>query len=337
MTRSTAPAREWKDWGPEKKKDDQMSLRMNPEVAAAIELLARSEDANDLPIGDVDRRRSAIESRQRMEAATMPRPADVVVEDFWIPSRGASILVRWYAKAGSARGPGVVYIHGGGMILSSVELCDGQVSRYVSQSGVPFLSVDYRYAPEHPHPTPVEDCFTALSWIAAHSEMLEVDPSRIALMGASAGGGLAASTAMLARDRGGPAVSQQVLIYPMLDDRNVDADPELVPFATWTYEDNATGWGALLGAARGSSSVPCYAAAARVADLIGLPPAYLEVGDLDIFRDEVIEFARRLSLAGVSMEMHLHPGVPHGFDNLAPDCDVTRRSAADRLRVLRSL
>jgi len=179
------------------------------------------------------------------------------------------------------------------------------VARYVSTSGVPMLSVEYRYAPEHPGLTPVEDSYVALRWLADHSAELGVEPGRIAVMGDSAGGGIAAGLALLARDLGGPSIAQQILVYPMLDDRTTIPDPELVRFAGWTYEDNLTGWSALLGEALGGPNVSAYAAPARMADGANLPPIYIEVGELDIFRNECIEFARRTSLAGVSTELHV--------------------------------
>ncbi len=199
------------------------------------------------------------------------------------------------------------------------------------------LSVDYRLAPEHPYPTPVEDAYAALTWLHEHAAELGVDPARIAVMGDSAGGGLAASLAILARDRGAPAIARQILIMPMLDDRNVVPDPHIAPFALWSYADNVTGWGALLGAAAAGRDVPATAAAARVTDPTGLPPAYIEVGQLDIFRDESLTYALRLAQAGVEVEFHLHPGVPHEFESLAHTSDIARRVTADRVRVLSSL
>jgi acetyl esterase/lipase len=183
---------------------------------------------------------------------------------------------------------------------------------------------------------PVEDSYAGLAWLASNARDLGVDPARIAVMGDSAGGGLAAGAALLARDRGTP-VARQILIYPMLDDRTTVPDPALVPYAGWSYDDNYTGWHALLGDAIGGPGVPEAAAPARARDLAGLPPAYIEVGELDIFRDEAIEYARRLSAVGVSAELHVHPGCPHGFDRVAPAADVVRRSRADRIRVLTSL
>jgi acetyl esterase/lipase len=223
------------------------------------------------------------------------------------------------------------------MIMSNVGLYDGAVARYVSASGVPMLSVEYRYAPEYPGLTSVEDSYVALRWLSDHCAELGVEPDRIAVMGDSAGGGIAAGLALLARDRGGPAVAQQILIYPMLDDRTTVPDPELVQFAGWTYEDNLTGWSALLGGSAGSPDVSPYAAPARMNDAADLPPIYIEVGELDIFRNEDIEFARRTALAGVSTELHVHAGVPHGWDVVAPGADVTKRAMADRIRRLKSI
>ena len=153
-------------------------------------------------------------------------------------------------------------------------------------------------------------------------------------MGDSGGGGVAASLAIFARDQGGPAIAKQILIYPMLDDRNTTPDPELVDFTTWTYDDNATGWGALLGDAAGGDDVSPYGAAARLEDFSGLPPAYIEVGELDIFREESVVYAKRLAAAGVSCELHVHPHVPHAFEAIVPSAAISQRSAADRHRVL---
>lgn len=135
----------------------------------------------------------------------------------------------------------------------------------------------------------------------------------------------------------GPAIAKQILIYPMLDDRNTTPDPELVPFATWTYDDNATGWGALLGDGAGGADVSPYAAAARLQDPTGLPPAYIEVGELDIFRDEDLAYAQRLLAGGISTELHLHPQVPHAWEALVPMAEASRRAAVHRHRVISRL
>jgi acetyl esterase/lipase len=155
-------------------------------------------------------------------------------------------------------------------------------------------------------------------------------------MGDSAGGGLAAGVCLAARDEGIP-VAQQLLVYPMLDDRTTVADPLITPFLTWTYDDNVTGWQALLGDLAGAGEAPPYAAPARATNLHGLPPTYLDVGGLDVFRREVLAYAEALAAAGVPVEMHLHPGCPHASDLLAPNAGSSRRAIADRVRRLRSL
>jgi acetyl esterase/lipase len=267
-------------------------------------------------------------------AAALPQYAQVSRTEFSATSHdGVPVALRWYAPEGhdpTRAGPAAVFLHGGGMIMGSVELSDRFIAAYAAESGVPVLAVDYRLAPEHPHPCPVEDCYAGLAWLAAHAGELGVDAGRIALMGENAGGGLAAGTALLARDRG-PAVARQILICPMLDDRNTVPDPVLVPFALWSYDDNYTGWHALLGEKLGTGDVPASAAPARARDLAGLPATYMEAGELDIFHDEDIEYARRLAAAGVCVELRIHPGCPHGFDLIAPDAAIARRARADRL------
>jgi acetyl esterase/lipase len=267
----------------------------------------------------------------------LPERAEVVRSDHTIASYdGAEILVRWYDPAPDrAVGPAVVYLHGGGMIMGSVAGYDRLVAGYAAGSGVPFLSVDYRVAPEHPHPTPVEDSYAALPWLLDHTDELRVDPARVAVMGDSGGGGLAAGVALMARDRG-VALAKQVLVYPMLDDRTTMPDPELAPFAAWSFDDNYTGWHALLGEAVGGPDVPEYAAPARAVDVSGLAPTYVDTGDLDIFCAESVEYARRIGATGTNVELHVHPGCPHGFDRI-PGLPVAERAFADRFRVLRAL
>lgn len=316
-----------------------MAFSMDTQVQEAMApLLAMMAETTPPPPGDWEARRQNVDALLESLAGAQPRPTDVTTTDAETTADdGTTIALRWYTKDGATPGSAVLYLHGGGMILGSLELYDPRVAAYVSASGVPMLQVEYRLAPEHPHPTPVEDCYAALRWLVDHAAELGVDPARIAVMGDSAGGGLAAGVALMARDRGGPAIARQVLIYPMLDDRTTTPDPEIAPFATWSYDDNVTGWGALLGEAHGTDGTPPFAAPARATDLAGLPPAYVEVGELDAFRDEDVAYARRLAAAGVSTELHVHPGCPHAFEAFAPDSDVAQRSTADRIRTLRSL
>jgi acetyl esterase/lipase len=232
-------------------------------------------------------------------------------------------------------GPAAVYAHGGGMVSGSIDGYDRWIAGYVLESGVPMLAVDYRLAPEHPHPTPVEDVFSSLVWLIDHAVEFGVDPARIAIMGDSAGGGLAAGAAVLARDRD-VELAHQILIYPMLDDRNTTPREDLLPFAGWSYDDNFTGWHALLGDIVGTDAVPAAAAPARAEDLSGVAPIYLDVGELDIFRDECLAFASVAAAAGTPVELHVHAGCPHGFDRFTT-ASVARRARQDRIRVLRSL
>jgi acetyl esterase/lipase len=315
-----------------------MALSMDPQVGAALARMVEGlGEAKPRPaIGDWRTRRENGNAMFGVWAALQPFPRDVVTRDFSVRGHdGEDILARWFRKSGSRPGSAALYVHGGGMLLGSVDVYDEIVRRYVSASGVPLLAVDYRLPPEHPYPTPVEDCYAGLQWLSERASELCVDPARIAIMGDSAGGGLAAATALLARDRRGPSLAAQILVYPMLDDRNTNPDSEIAPFLTWNWDDNVTGWGALLGENAGKDGVEPHAAPARATDLTKLPPSYIEVGQLDIFRDESVAYAQRLQ-AHVPTELHVHPGVPHGFELFAPEADVSRRATADRLRALRS-
>jgi len=319
-----------------------MALGIDAQVLAELgPLLEAVGETEPPPVGDVETRRA---NGHRMfddvVSTWKPIPAVDVDRHALTTADGATLPLGWYRTPSAQPGSAVLYLHGGGMIFGLEhlgELYDLAVRDYVARSGVPMLVVDYRIAPEHPHPTPVVDCYAALRWLADNATTLGVDPARIAVMGDSAGGGLAAGVCLLARDRGGPPVAQQLLIYPMLDDRAQMPDPQLLPFLTWTYDDNVTGWTALLGDGAGTDTVSPYAAPARATDLAGLPDTYIDVGDLDIFRDEDITYAARLSDAGVPTELHLHPGCPHAFEALARGADVTQRAIGDRIRRLRAL
>jgi acetyl esterase/lipase len=320
-----------------------MALGIDEQVLAEMApLLAALGDAQAPPVGDVEARRT---NGHRMfdlvSASRAPNPA-VHTERYSVTAAdGAAVDLTWYHLTG-ATGPGsaALYLHGGGMIFGLAHigaLYEIAVRDYVAASGVPMLVVDYRVAPEHPDPTPVEDCYAALVWLAENASTLGVDPARLAVMGDSAGGGLAAGVCLMARDRGGPAVAQQVLVYPMLDDRAATPDPQVEPFLTWSYDDNATGWGALLGDRVGGDAVSPYAAPARAIDLSGLPDTYIDVGDLDVFRNEDIAYAQRLADAGVPTELHVYPGCPHAFEALAREAAVSQRAISDRVRRLRAL
>ncbi|WP_318307149.1 alpha/beta hydrolase [Amycolatopsis solani] len=309
-----------------------MALSLDPEIAEALAPMA---GATPPRVGDIAARRALWEPIIGAAGTAQPIPADVrTSEHHATAGDGARIKMRWYTKEGATPGPAVLFFHGGGYIFGHIDLFDGPVSRYVSASGVPMLSVEYRRAPEHPFPTPLEDGYAALTWLHEHAAELDVDPARIGVMGDSAGGGLAAGLTILTRERGGPRIARQILIMPMLDDRTTTPDPHIAPYVLWSYDDSRTAWPALLG---DRTDVPATAAPARLEDATGLPPAYIEVGQLDVFRDEDAAYATKLGRAGVEVEFHLHPGAPHEFDSIAFGSDVARRAIADRVRVLKSL
>jgi acetyl esterase/lipase len=215
----------------------------------------------------------------------------------------------------TAPAPAVLWMHGGGYVLGSAAQDRLKVEPLVAELGHVFVSVDYRLAPETPHPGPLEDCYAALRWLHAHADELGVDPRRIAVAGESAGGGLAAAVALLARDRGEVPVAFQALVYPMLDDRTAvghDRHPFTGEFV-WTDDANHFGWCCYLGSEPGGDDVSPYAAPGRAVDLTALPPAFIGVGALDLFLEEDLEYARRLLRAGVATELHVYPGAYHGF------------------------
>lgn len=253
---------------------------------------------------------------------------------------GHEMEMVWYSpkSAPTAPGPALLHMHGGGMIVFDVHSFGPILNNTVAESGVPMLSVDYRLAPEDPHPTLLEDCYTGLTWLQDHAAELNVDPARIGVMGESAGGGLAAGLALMARDRKfSPPLVKQILVYPMLDDRNTVADDELTPFLLWSYEDNLTGWSAYVGKdVIGTDKVSKYSAPARETDLSGLPSTYIDVGTLDIFASEDMEYARKLVVAKVGVDFQLFEGCPHAFEAIVPTAEVSKRAIEGRLRAIKS-
>jgi acetyl esterase/lipase len=234
--------------------------------------------------------------------------------------------------------PVLYYTHGGGMIIGTAR--DGlvEVLDLAAPLGAAVVSVEYRLAPETRHPGPVEDCFAGLVWIAEHAGELGLSGEHIVLIGGSAGGGLAAALGLLARDRGGPALFGQLLMYPMLDDRNDTVSAhQMAAGRTWSQSDNEIGWTALLGDARGGRDVAPYAAPARSQDLSGLPPTFIEVGSADTFRDEDVTYATRIWQAGGVAELHVWPGGFHGYEGMAPKAEISKATVAARANWLTRL
>jgi acetyl esterase/lipase len=310
----------------------------NAVMSSLAPLLAAGAGTPPPPVGDVAGRRAATAALLESAAAEAPDYSDITVEHRETTGHdGAVVPLRIYRQVGEDLGSVHVYFHGGGMILGSLDMYDTTIKAYVAQTGVPVVAPDYRLAPEHPYPTPVEDCYAALTWTAEHAAELEIDPERIVVGGDSAGGNLAAAVALMARDRGGPRLAAQMLVYPMLDDRTATPDPGLGEMLTWSYDDNITGWQAYLGDAYGTENVPAYAAPARATDLAGLPRTFLDVGGNDIFRDEDIDYAARLWRAGVPTDAHVYPGGPHAYETLAGDTQLAKRTLASRYAFLRTV
>jgi len=276
------------------------------------------------------------ESRESMFPAPTPRD-DVLSEDRHVPAREGApeVPVRIYRKKESASNarPCVFEIHGGGFLLGNIEMMDAWCQRIAAEIDAIVVSVEYRLAPEHPFPAGVEDCYAALEWTAAQADSLGVDPARIAIAGQSAGGGLAAATALLSRDRGGPALCFQLLEIPELDDRL--ETPSMRAFTDtplWNLPNARWSWRHYLGTAHGGDVSP-YAAPARAKDLSGLPPAYVSTMEFDPLRDEGIEYAMRMLQAGVSVELHSFPGTFHG-SSLLPGAEVSRRGLEEVIAAL---
>jgi|GEM_PF-354377 len=273
-----------------------------------------------------------------VKAATPPYPAIEVTEHHVAASGEAPPVRVLVYRPRAAIGPlaALLWIHGGGFVAGSPEWDDGLMKQLVDTAGCLVVSVDYRLAPETAHPGPLEDCYAALAWLHGEAGSLAVDVGRIGIGGLSAGGGLCACLALLARDRGEIALCMQAPMQPMLDDRTALLPPSADdPRYIWGRADNHEGWSALLGHAPGGAGVPEYAAAARAADLRGLPPTLIGVGALDLFALEDIDYARRLIEAGVPTELHVYPGACHAFQMLAPQAQVAQDYQADFFAAVR--
>jgi acetyl esterase/lipase len=253
------------------------------------------------------------------------------------PDKEPDVAIRIYQPTlRSKPAPALLWIHGGGFVLGTLDMDEVMLKRISHEIGCVICSVEYRLAPEHPFPAPLEDCYSALKWLSMNSRELNVDRDRIAVGGDSAGGGLAACLALLARDRAEVNISYQLLIYPTFDDRNIaPASPTLPDTLLWTRENNFLGWQSYLGKEFGSESLSPYAAAMRAKNLTGLPPAYIAVGELDLFLQENIVYSQRLLDVDIPTELHIYPGAFHGFDSFVPGARISQRFTVDYCTALK--
>ncbi|MBV6702109.1 alpha/beta hydrolase [Kitasatospora aureofaciens] len=245
------------------------------------------------------------------------------------------------ARPAGATGPLplLYYLHGGAMIMGNAwSVLPRLLRAWALPLQLAVISVEYRLAPQAPYPAPLEDCWAGLAWATGNAAALGWDADRIIVGGKSAGGGLAAALALLTRDRGGPAPIGQLLLSPMLDDRGTTfSSRQMAGRDTWDRTSNATAWQALLGERHGAADLPPYAAPARATDLSALPPAYIEVGSAETFRDEAVAYADAIWQAGGDAELHVWPGAFHGFDTLAPHAALSRDAHDTRTRWLQRI
>lgn len=309
----------------------------DPQLAAG---LAGFEQAvpGGLVLHDIPATRRFLDGMNAAMAAQAPTITGVVTSDHYAPGPAGApdVMVRIYQPENRPDTlPALLWIHGGGYVLGSVTGDDLKAKSLCLSLNCVVASVEYRLAPEHPFPAPVEDCYAALKWLAASVEQFGINPARIAIGGASAGGGLAAGLGLLVRDRGEIDVCYQLLIYPMIDDSNVaQAGPGVPDAPVWTRSSNLIGWQSYLSQEPGSPGVSPYAATSRAEDVSGLPPTFIGVGTPDLFRDEDIAYAHRLIAADVPTELHVYVDGFHGFDSFAPESDAAQRFTAEYTRLL---
>ena len=282
-------------------------LELDPAIAVAV--------ATD-PLGTVGLDNLA-KLRENPLAVPPPLSDEVERRDVVVPGE-PDVTIRVHRPVGvDGLLPCVYGIHGGGYVMGGYEQNDARFDVWCRRYRCVGVSVEYRLAPETAYPGPLDDCYAGLKWVHDHAEEIGVDRHRIGVGGSSAGGGLSAGVALLARDRGEIPVQFQLLESPMLDDRQATPSSQLDGLAVWSKESNTFAWRSYLGDLYGTDDVPMYAAPARATDLRGLPPAYVCVGAVDGFRDEDITYAMRLNQAGVPAELHVYAGLPHGVSLFA--------------------
>jgi acetyl esterase len=308
-----------------------VAYTVDPELQPWISMLP------DLDIRDLPAARELM-SGPKVAMPPLVLPDGVTVEERVVPGPLGEPDVRvliFSPELGSSR-PALVYMHGGGFVLGDADSDQELPALLAAGTGAVVVSVDYRLAPENPFPAPIEDCYAALVWVAGNAPELGVDTDRIGIGGVSAGGGLAAGVALLARDRGGPALCFQLLDIPELDDRLETASMrQFLDTPLWNLPNAVESWRHYLGPQTVDSEVSPYAAPSRAKELSGLPPAYVSACEFDPLRDEGMEYAQRLVQHGIATELHLYPGTFHGSGGLVPTAGVSRRMRAELIDAAR--
>jgi acetyl esterase/lipase len=309
---------------------------LDPEL---VEPLAAIEAATGggFDLHDIAATRAMTAAMVEAVKAEAPPIQGVSSIDMSVSSPAGDVPIRIYRPDGASDPlPTLIWMHPGGYVIGSIELDDLMARQLAKDVGCAVASVEYRLAPEHPYPAPLEDCHAVLEWLGTNGATLGLDSKKLAVGGSSAGGGLAAGVSLLARERGGVQPCYQVLIYPAINDHNIEQASDTVPENLfWSRANALIGWRAYLSGRQATRDVPSPAAASRASDLTGLPPAFIAVGSLDMFVDDCLDYARRLIAAGVTAELHVYPGAFHAFDAFAPMAQVSRSFVADRNAALR--
>jgi acetyl esterase/lipase len=309
----------------------------DPELEAVLPVLDGLVPKN-VTLDDVDTFR-ALTTSPPIEETIAGRPILHTVRSIPGPVGAPDLTVSVFERTDHTRpGPGIFHTHGGGLIGGDRFVGAGVYLDWVERFDAVVVSVEYRRPPEHPDPAPIEDVYAGLVWTADHAAELRVDPARIVIAGESAGAGLTAGLALLARDRKGPDVLGQVLMYPLLDERNDTVSSHQDDSAgTWDRTSTETAWDAYLGARRGMEGASIYASPSLATDLSHLPPAFIDVGSAELLRDEDVAFASAIWAAGGSAELHVWSGGFHGFDQIVPAAAVSRAATAARTSWLERL
>lgn len=301
-----------------------MNERIDKESKAALDTFLSAVPGGFNSISDVVERRKFTNDLFEAMMGNEVNP-NIEISDYDVPGMNGAPDVRlrsYTPKSANEKNPGIYFIHGGGMIIGSIQGEEGNAIALALKLNAIVVSVEYRLAPENPYPAALEDCYSGLAWVAKNAEKLKIDPERLAVYGGSAGGGLTIATSLMARDKGYPKICFQMPLYPMIDDRNITiSSHEITNIAVWDRSANIEAWDWYLGGKEADE----YAAPARARYLNNLPPTFIDVGEADLFRDEDMEFAQRLIKAGVTTEFHLYPGAFHASEILAPDAALSKR------------
>ncbi|PLB36537.1 alpha/beta hydrolase [Aspergillus candidus] len=316
---------------------DLHKLEIHPDLQEMQKLLSAGPRFN--LVDDLDKARAAFDLK--IETIIQGYEETISYEDTNIPGptgpMKTTILRPKHQKHTTAEDtPGILHIHGGGHCMGSRFFGANTVLPCITALGAVCVTAEYRLAPEHPQPAQLDDTYAALAWMSDHAQELGFNPRKLIVYGGSAGGNLAAGVSLLARDRAGPSIFAQVLIYPWLDDSNETFSmKQCADIQPWTRQKSMVACDYALGKNR--EHVSAYTVPSHATDLEGLPPALIDAGTADLFRDEGVDFAAALLRAGVSVELHLWPGCWHGFDTIVPDAPISRRAVAARVEWLRDL